>query len=303
MSEFEITTELTRKVWQQLRKGDVPGVGRYEESGLVDWVESINKELSIHSYMPSVVHGYLGIEKNLGVTRFIPLLTKEDMSIYYHICGALGSSVIRDVPNIYGGWRSIPSMPTMVRNNPWEAAARHYDQNYYSTQFSSAAWFQQFRNFNEALRDLVGNGNIGNYVVKTDIANFYDSIDVGNLIRKLRKDTPKLTEHINLLELFLGCWNRRTSGYQTSSRGIPQEIISDGSRNLSHYYLQDFDAKFIEYCEARGLVYLRWADDILVFGSSRKALETAVHNASKLLLADGLNLNASKTNIFSRRDF
>lgn len=306
MQNFEIGARLTRKVWRQLADGEVPVARRFDLLRVDRWVQEVNRQLKQHSYLPSVVHGYLGIEKNFGVTRFIPIISKEDMAVYYHLCGEIGDLVIRDVPNIYGGWRAIPTAPNvsaLSRIRRQGNLARLFQQNYYSSPFSNAAWFQQFRSYNELIGQLVADHSTLNYVVKTDIANFYDSIDVGRLLRKLRRDASGLDEHISLLEVFLGYWNRRTSGYQQSSRGIPQDIISDGSRNLSHYYLQDFDEKFIKHCSERGLVYVRWADDILIFGSSSKALESAVHAASRLLLADGLNLNASKTKLFTRRDF
>lgn len=300
--KFRVTESLTAKVWSHLSNSDVPGCGSLDQAHMEDWVKEINNEIYIHSYIPSVVHGYLGIEKNFGVTRFIPIITKEDMAVYYHICGEIGERVIKDVENIYGGWRSIPTSSGQDSTDIEEEAAL-FQENYFSSPFSNAAWFQQFQSFNELVRNLVGSGAVGNYVVKTDVANFFDSIDIGRLTRKLRGQAPELNEHINLLEVFLGYWNRRTSGYQQSSRGIPQEIISDGSRNLSHFYLQDFDRKFKLYCEHRRLVYIRWHDDILIFGPSPKSLESAVYNASKLLLSEGLNLNASKTKAFSRREF
>lgn len=105
---------------------------------------------------------------------------------------------------------------------------------------------------------------------------------------------------IELLEVFLGLWDRRTKGYSRSSKGIPQEIITDGFRFLSHYYLQDFDDQFDAYCQEFGLLYIRWADDMLIFGPNKKVLEEAIHRASRLLLPEGLNLNAHKTKIYTR---
>ncbi|WP_198021838.1 RNA-directed DNA polymerase [Paracoccus sp. J39] len=306
MEELRIRTPFTRKVWRHLADGEIPICSESDIRDAWRWVEDINRKIKTRSYVPEVVHGYMGIEKNSGVTRFIPIISKEDMAVYYHLCGAIGDAVIRDKDRMFGGWRAIPTgqnLRTLARIRPDEAEALLFEQNYYAMPFSSAAWFQQYKNFNELLQSLVNNSGTGNYVITTDIANFYDSIDIGRLVRKLRIDAPKLSEHVSLLEIFLGYWNRRTTGYQQSSKGIPQEIISDGSRNLSHYYLQDFDDKFDDYCKKKDLIYVRWADDILIFGSSVKALEVAVHNASRMLLYDGLNLNASKTKCYSRRDF
>ncbi|WP_157948979.1 RNA-directed DNA polymerase [Neorhizobium huautlense] len=275
-------------------------------SEIPNWVSQINKDIHNHSYLPNIVHGYLGVEKHLGVTRFIPVLTKEDLAVFYQLCGEIGDAVIENLPGVYGGWRSIPTpanLPQLIANRRIESIATLYQQNYYSSTFSNAAWFQEFRSFNELITSLVKNRSYGRYVIKTDIANFYDSIDVGRLSAKLRQDAPTLSRHVEILDLFLSYWNRRTAGYQRSTKGIPQEIISDGSRNLSHYYLLDFDKKIIGYCTSKNLKYIRWADDILIFGNSVSKLEAAVHNASKFLLADGLNLSAQKTALFSTQDY
>ena len=49
--------------------------------------------------------------------------------------------------------------------------------------------------------------------------------------------------------------------------------------------------------------YIRWADDILVFGPSPQKLEAAMHKASRILLIEGLNLSAPKTKIMGKRQF
>lgn len=306
MNTLNISTSLTRKVWRQLSRSQVPIVNPAHMSGIFSWCKEINSQIRTHSYVPGIGHGYLGVEKNRGVTRFIPILSKEDIAVYYQICGELGDAVIRDVSGIYGGWRAIPTPRNTARLAQTRRSENNlagYQQNYFTSTFSNAAWFSQFRSFNDVIASLVKSRNFGRYVIKTDIANFYDSIDIRRLTTKLMYDAPEYPTHISILEMFLNFWNRRTVGYQPSTRGIPQEIISDGSRNLSHYYLQDFDERFMEYCSAENLRYIRWADDILIYGQSHSALESSVYNASKLLLADGLNLSAPKTQIFTVRDF
>lgn len=306
MAEFYLTPSLVRKVWKNLYTGEAPILDREHLRQVSEKADEINRSIINRAYMPSLGHGYLGIEKGNGVTRFIPLLSKEDMAVYYQLCGDIGDVVIRNVKNVYGGWQAIPTqglvsgLASLALTN---RDAVYYQQNYYSSSFSSAAWFQQYRSFNDAITDLINNGLSGNFVATTDIANFYDSIETTKLMRKLRREDSSLHDHIDLLEVFLGYWNRRSSGYHPSTRGIPQEIISDASRNLSHFYLQEFDERFIEYCSSKGLTYLRWADDITLFGRSRQSLEAAIHTASQLLLRDGLNLSAPKTKFYSRRDF
>ena len=297
---------LTREVWQKLNDGPVPIVRLSDFPSLKSFVSDYNRRLNNRSYVPDVVHGYLGLQKGSGVTRFLPILTKEDMAVYYHLCGQIGDKVLKKEPYIFGGWRSIPASSGGSKKSSdeeKEREAKAFQAGYFFDTFSSTMWLEQFRSFTQLIRELAKSSSSGPYVATTDIANFYDSIEIPRLIRKLRRDSNgELHEEIELLEVFLTLWNRRTTGYSSSSKGIPQEIISDGSRFLSHYYLQDFDENFKSYCTKRRLLYVRWADDMIIFGPSKKALEHAIHSASRLLLTEGLNLNAHKTNIYSRSE-
>ena len=306
VASFLLETGLTREVWQKLREEPVPLTETSDFRNILSFVSEYNMMLKNRSYIPNVVHGYLGLQKGNGVTRFLPILTKEDMAVYYHLCGHIGEQVLKKEPDIFGGWRSIPLTKKGTIKRPSRADeedARAEQGGYFYDTFSDTMWLGQFKNFTQLIRKLTSQASSGLYVATTDIANFYDSIELPQLIRKLRRDTQgKLHEEIELLEVFLSLWDRRTTGYSPSSKGIPQEIISDGSRFLSHYYLQDFDETFKSYCKQNRLRYVRWADDMLIFGSSKKTLEHAIHKASRLLLSEGLNLNANKTRIYSRTD-
>lgn len=269
-------------------------------------VAQVNTDLRTQAYLPSIGHGFLGIQKGHGVTRFVPILSDIDMAVYYHICFELSESILIKRPTIFGGWHSVPKSQKAgetLFSDSEESAASSSLQDYFSDPFSSVLWLKEWREFTALIGELCKQTNIGNFVVQTDVANFYDSIEIPRLVRRLRHAAPKFDEYIEALEVFLGYWNRRIVGYQASSKGIPQEIISDASRVIAHFYLQKFDGNFLEYCASNGLTYVRWADDILIFGSSKKKLEVAIHTASKMLLSDGLNLSAAKTRIFSRLDF
>ena len=304
MSNFLLEPSLTHDVWAKLKNGQVPIVSRSDFSNVLQFVDDYNQRLRSRSYIPEVVHGFLGVQKGNGVTRFLPILSKEDMAVYYHLCGHIGARVLKQKTGIYGGWHSIPAGSQERYSSEYqrsEERAAILQNGYFSGTFSNTMWLDEFRSFTQLIRKLTKSASSGAFVATTDIANFYDSIEIPRLIDRLRRDMPgDPREEIELLEVFLGLWNRRTTGYSLSSKGIPQEIISDGSRFLSHYYLQDFDDEFGLYCEDLGLLYVRWADDMLIFGPNKKTLEGAIHRASRLLLPEGLNLNAHKTKIYRR---
>ncbi len=303
-SNFELKYKFTRKIWKKLHDSNVPIVlaEHLEKASLEVALDKINRDLRNSQYLPSINHGFLGINKSHGVTRFIPILTREDMAVYYYICYLISGKILEKRESIYGGWHIIPDVQQKDDILTVEQI-EGYLQDYFSDSVSKKNWWKEWTRFIDMIADLTSRKDIGNYILTSDIANFYDSISVDTLIKKLRKKTSKFGEQIDVLEVFLGFWNRLTNGYSRSTKGIPQELFSDASRVLSHFYLQDFDKRFLEYCNNNSIIYCRWADDFLLFGKSPKKLEAALHKASKFLLSDGLHLSAGKTKIMSRIEY
>jgi hypothetical protein len=63
---------------------------------------------------------------------------------------------------------------------------------------------------------------------------------------------------------------------------------------IANHLLTDFDARMMDYCDPRGLIYTRYADDISI--SSEARIDADILEYIKLLLASiGLQLNGSKT--------
>ena len=306
MTEFKVSRVLTQKVWDKLNETAVPIVDSNALKELPSIVDSLNSRIKSNQYLPDNVHGYLGLNKGFGVSRFLPIINHIDMAVYYQLCGEIGDRVIEDIDGVFGGWQVVPTpasrayIKTLPRKKQVDLL---YEHEYFSETFSSAAWFQNYKSFTDYIRDLTTSADFGNYVGMTDIANFYDSIDIERLITKIKPQVPDLDRHLEILEVFLRYWNRMLMGYQRSNKGIPQEIISDGSRNLSHFYLHDFDKKMIKYCAPLGVKYVRWADDMLFFAPSPQRIESCLYEASKNLLFEGLNLSAPKTEILTRTEF
>jgi Reverse transcriptase (RNA-dependent DNA polymerase). len=306
MKNFRVSKALSRRVWEKLNETAVPIVSDDDFRNLPDIVSALNRSIATNQYLPDNTLGYLGLNKRLGVSRFLPILNHTDTAVYYQLCGEIGDRTIKDIDGVFGGWRFVPTPTTKSFDKSMTEVEKIdliYENEYFNETFSRASWFQNYRNFTDCVDSLTSTSAYGNYVGVSDIANFYDSIDVDRLIKKIKRDAPDLERHADILETYLRHWNRRLAGYQRSNKGIPQEIISDGSRNLSHFYLHDFDFKVIDVCSRNQVKYVRWADDMLFFGASPQRIETCLYEASKLLLLEGLNLSAPKTEIMSRAEF
>jgi Reverse transcriptase (RNA-dependent DNA polymerase) len=292
-----------RKIWKELRNSYVPVVNVEDYAQIPQFRLSLLNQVANNAYVPSIGHGYLGFPKSNGCTRFVPVLTKEDLAIYYLVSLSLQTALAYDLPNIFGGWQRPPET---ISNSKKTAENEFFEQisdPYLAESMSKKMWFKNWTDFNTLLRETFSASDTGNYVMTTDIANFYDTIDIHSLTRGIRSEVSGAEFVVDLLEYFLSSWDRRLKGYKPSSKGIPQELLGDASRLYSHFYFKNFDLEFTEQCENNGIIYIRWADDIILIGNSRKSLEESIHRASKLLLKYGLNLNSSKTKCYSKSEF
>jgi RNA-directed DNA polymerase len=156
--------------------------------------------------------------------------------------------------------------------------------------FSDQSWAYRPRRSTQMailqVREAVRRGR--HWALKTDIEHFFASIGREILEKQLR-DT---LEDSGLCEMILRAnspVNDRRAWIELSDRteGLPQ---GNGlSPFLSNLYLNGFD----ENCS--NLDYRRYADDILVLGSSKSEVVKARQHIKRLLAQLGLRLNLRKT--------
>jgi len=171
-----------RKIWKQLRDSYVPVVTQEDYSEVDDFEAELLSSFLTNSYTPAVGHGYLGFPKSNGCTRFVPILSKEDMAVYYSLALTIQPYLSHDLPNVFGGWQSIPKKIVDSKNQHAEEAA----DLYYSETLSQKFWFKNWTDFTSLLRETVSQQDSDTFVITTDIANFYDTIDIAKLIRLVR---------------------------------------------------------------------------------------------------------------------
>ncbi|MCZ6803322.1 MAG: RNA-directed DNA polymerase [Proteobacteria bacterium] len=141
------------------------------------------------------------------------------------------------------------------------------------------------------------------YFINIDIANFYDTINLSILERKIRHVIPKEKQDVvTLLMHFLHGWNKKLEGYSSKTIGIPQDEIGDISRILANFYLQDYDEIMKSACEDMGAKYIRFADDQIIFSKSKEDARKILFLASKSLFSINLNLNSGKVKEFETKE-
>lgn len=145
----------------------------------------------------------------------------------------------------------------------------------------------------EAIRRLQGDRRAaGGWCLKTDISNYFNSIDVARLLPMLaflREENPEVHSLLVRLLTREGAMEgerlvRETRGAMAGTPIAPF---------LANLYLTEVDRFF----EEKGVLYLRYSDDILLFADSREELEREREQLYGMLTALGLTLNPDKLSI------
>ena len=124
-----------------------------------------------------------------------------------------------------------------------------------------------------------------NYIVRSDIANFYDRINIHRLESTLLT-LPKLNKNlVHLVNQILLHWAKR------NSYSIP--IGSNASRILAEVALFNVDKAMVE----AGIKFLRFVDDYRIFAKSAAEAHSALAVLIEFLDREGLFINTRKSSI------
>lgn len=137
-----------------------------------------------------------------------------------------------------------------------------------------------------------------NFILKMDFSNFFPSIRPGDLGRHMKRHlAAQLTEEERRQLYNLIFWRPR------GERGLRLCIGAPSSPFISNTIMFDLDSKIHEICEAAGIVYTRYADD-LTFSCVEKGvlcqLEVRVRSIIDGSKSPRLSVNNQKTVHISR---
>ena len=131
-----------------------------------------------------------------------------------------------------------------------------------------------------------------NYVLVTDITDFYNQIYHHRLQNAIELCDPSLNELSTDIEIFLMKITNKVS------RGIP--VGPAASIIMAEALFNDID----EFIYAKNQNYVRYVDDIRIFSNSKIELENILHDLTEYLYQNHrLTLSSHKTEIFESIDF
>lgn len=170
-----------------------------------------------------------------------------------------------------------PIIDAAIPNNVYSYRWSKYKQALYSPPGRWIRMQRRGRRFNLKNQQLL--------LLRTDITSFYEYVDIDILIAELGTlNVPSWS--LGLLSTFLTQFNDTAHAW-----GLPQGPDSSGI--LANFYLLPVD----KYLRRRGLTYLRYSDDIMVFGQDWNNLRTALLDVNHIFRGRHLCLAASKTKI------
>ena len=242
-------------------------------------VEVISKQVIQGNYRPK--HPIIvRLEKKHGIARHLPIPSPEDAVVLQTITDYLTPHVLKQQPS---------SKAFYSRKTSTLVGEESIDDSF------SYEWWRLWPEFQERIYQFT---KTFNYVVVTDISNYYDGISFRRLRNTLSSigqfDEALLDLLFYLLESFL--W--RPDYLPLTGVGLPQ-LNFDAPRLLAHGFLFDVD-KFLN-SKTKG-EFVRWMDDIDFGVQDIHEAKEILKDLDQILLVKGLRLNMGKTKILSQQE-
>ncbi len=267
-----------------------------------EYLKQLYKKVVTGEYFVAGPRAFKIESKSQKVARIIPMLTVADYCVYYFCVKQVEDELAIDrVANTYGAF-SLGGIIRDSEEDQLDAISLELPSTP-SRAYNMLGWIESWKDFQKKVWLTASSANTSEFLF-SDIANFYDTIDLDKLEAKIRHAVPKdKLPVIHLLFSFLKNWNRKIYGYAHQTKGLPQDEVGDCSRLLANFYLQNYDEKISKYCDDINVTYFRYADDQIFMSNSKKDNLKALYKASVLLHNEGLNFGVSKVKIQDESEF
>lgn len=232
-----------------------------------------------------------GIDKMSCEQLFSWLIANKDALILSLMDGSYRPNPVKrvEIPKDNGKMRLL-GIPTVV-DRLVQQAINQVLSPIYEKQFSSRSYgFRPRRGCHDAVREAQDIINTGyTYVVDLDLERFFDTVNHSRLIEILSR-TTKDGRVVSLIHKYLRSGVINKGLFETSEEGTPQG--GPLSPLLSNIMLNELDKEL----ERRGLPFVRYADDSMIFCKSKRAARRVKESITRFI--EGtlyLKVNKEKT--------
>ncbi len=238
---------------------------------------NIRKEIATGAYTPALAARYR-VEKSRGLCRLMVNPHPYDLLILQTLSDTLYHQIKKTAPS----------------KNAFFEPKDHSFSNLKGLE----AEYDTFQSWKKFHQKILGFQNNSQYIIVTDIANYYDFIDF-NSLRNVLSAKKQINESLmDFLIFILRSLSWQPDFMPFRSTGLPQ-INADAPRLLAHAYLFELDA-FIESTNKKQ--YARFMDDIDAGVNSISEAKRLLRDIDLVLQSRNLRLNSGKTKISSAAD-
>lgn len=238
-------------------------------------ISSIIQEVNSSNYHPKKPYLHLSA-KSKGINRPTVIFDVKDALIYRFCIEQIEDELIKKTrqKNIRGGVKITP-------NTTAEG------EDFYEKWFKD--WMEHQNSLEESLKRK-------RYLVTTDIASYFENINILVLKDLIMNDVANKNGVLNLLFYFLESTRFRVNYEVNTFNGLPQESI-DCSRILAYYFLSSHDKVMAEFCKKYDAEFYRYVDDMSITVNSESIGKWALKHMCESLRRLNLVSSIEKTSI------
>lgn len=236
-----------------------------------DNIHRLSLNIKNGTYKPRKIERIF-LPKKSGLQRPITLLNIEDQI------------VLQGIANIYA--RKLFQRRVAVESKVVCSNRLNRDKK---LKFFLKPWQKNYNLFQRRKRKIFNNGN--HYVAEFDLASFYDTISHDQLIKVFapRRGNPSFC---NRVKSYIKEWTTHKI-----SHGISQGLIA--SDFLAECFMLPMDEIMVKI---KDFHYLRYVDDILIFGKDQLCVQKGVVKLEELCRSIGLIPNVGKYGVKKLRN-
>lgn len=272
-----LTTSWKKKVRDDLKRQIIPDPVEYLDIHInhASVCASIANEIQSGSYITSHVTRITS-EKSKGLCRLIVIPDPRDALVLQVLADSLWIELKKSAPSTKSYYAPKDHKFSKIRNG-------------LEDEYGPIAQWIKFQN------EILGFSKKYDYVIVTDIANYYDWIRYSGL-RSVLSDLVNTKEVVlDILLFVLKAMIWRPDYMQNDDLGLPQ-CDFDAPRMLAHTFLFEIDGLLNDY---PNIEFARYMDDIDIGVDSEAEAKRVLRDLDLTLQSRHLRLNSGKTKILT----